>query len=47
MENVKHLIIAQMGLFDPENIAVDPTPIKDEESGESNKVDIEFRLTEK
>jgi hypothetical protein len=38
--------IAQMGLFDPEGIAVNPTPIQDEESSEFNKVDIEFRLNE-
>jgi hypothetical protein len=39
--------IARMGLFDPENIAVNPTPIKDEVSDELNKVDIEFKLAEK
>ena len=39
--------IAQMGLFDPENITVNPTPIEDEFDGEFAKVDIEFRLNEK
>jgi outer membrane protein insertion porin family len=39
--------IEQMDLFDPEGIEVNPTPIKDEVSGEFNKVDIEFKLTEK
>lgn len=39
--------IAQMGLFDPENIAVNPTPIEDEFDGEFAKVDIEFKLSEK
>jgi hypothetical protein len=36
-----------MGLFEPEIIEVNPTPIKDEVSGEYAKVDIEFRLNEK
>ncbi len=39
--------IAQMGLFDPEGIVVNPTPIEDEFDGEFAKVDIEFRLNEK
>ncbi len=39
--------IGQMDLFDPEGIEVNPTPIKNEESGEFSKVDIEFRLNEK
>lgn len=39
--------IGKMDLFDPENIAVNPTPIEEEFDGEFNKVDIEFRLTEK
>lgn len=39
--------IARMGLFDPENIQVNPIPIQDEMSSEFAKVDIEFKLTEK
>jgi len=39
--------IGQMDLFDPEGIVVNPTPIKDEVSGEFNKVDVEFKLAEK
>ena len=39
--------ISKMNLFDPENILVNPTPIKDPLSGEFTLVDIEFKLTEK
>jgi len=38
--------IGQMGLFDPENITVNPTPIQEEFDGEFAKVDIEFNLND-
>ena len=39
--------ISMLNQFDPENILVNPTPIKDPLSGEFTLVDIEFKLTEK
>jgi len=36
-----------MGLFDPESITVNPTPIQEEFDGEFAKVDIEFNLKDK
>lgn len=39
--------IKQMNKFDPENIVVNPIPIKDPLTGEFTRVDIEFQLTEK